>query len=99
MLDFNMAQCGVADCVNVSFKTIPNAFVSIFAALSSVARADWQYRSRPDLSPPRLNIPISASDDISPSLIFAAPFVSLLGAFNMPEQAGALIFLNNGDIV
>ncbi|KAK1767869.1 ASST-domain-containing protein [Phialemonium atrogriseum] len=60
------------------------------------ARADWQYRSRPDLSPPRLNITVPAGDGIAPGYIFVGPYPGVGGG---PEQPAAYIFRNDGDLV
>lgn len=59
-------------------------------------RADWQYRSRPDLSPPRLNITVPAGDGIAPGYIFVGPYPGVGGG---PEQPAAYIFRNDGDLV
>ncbi|KAK5738723.1 hypothetical protein LTR17_005856 [Elasticomyces elasticus] len=41
------------------------------------ATADSQYRSRPDLSPPRLNITLPATKDVGTGYLFVAPFARL----------------------
>lgn len=74
-------------------------FLSILASLTPGALADWQYRSRPDLSPPRLNITIPAHDDIAPGYVFVAQYPAFDGRRTGSEQPGAYIFRNNGDLV
>lgn len=66
-----------------------------------VVLADWQYRSRPDLAPPRLNITIRATQDVEQGYLFVAPFAGLPddGEQHGPRQAGPYIFRDNGDLV
>ncbi len=62
--------------------------------------ADWQYRSRPDLSPPRLNITIPASEDVEQGYIFVSPYsLARNDGVVRPEQPAAYIFRNDGDLV
>ncbi|KAK6217336.1 hypothetical protein QIS74_07450 [Colletotrichum tabaci] len=65
------------------------------------ATADWQFRSRPDLAPPRLNITIPASA-VEPGYLFLAPFAGLPDtptAQHGPRQAGPYILRDDGDLV
>lgn len=50
---------------------------TILASLVAVpfSSADPTYRSRPDLSPPSLNITVPASDLVEPGYLFVAPYV------------------------
>lgn len=71
-------------------------------SLAHLASADWQYRSRPDLSPPRLNITIPATQDVEQGYLFVAPFAGLPDTPSEqhgPRQAGPYIFRDNGDLV
>ncbi|OAA80187.1 Arylsulfotransferase [Akanthomyces lecanii RCEF 1005] len=71
------------------------------ASLQPVA-ADWQFRSRPDLAPPRLNITIPATDAVEEGYLFLAPFAGFPDtptAQYGPRQAGPYIFKDNGDLV
>ncbi|KAF2719057.1 hypothetical protein K431DRAFT_273471 [Polychaeton citri CBS 116435] len=73
-----------------------------YSALVPLATADWQYRSRSDLAPPRLNITIPANDEVEPGYLFVAPFAGLpdtTTAQHGPRQAGPYIFRDNGDLV
>ncbi|KPM40235.1 hypothetical protein AK830_g6328 [Neonectria ditissima] len=74
-------------------------FVAVFASLAGCASAEWQFRSRPDLSPPRLNITIPASSDISPGFIFVTPYPGREAAAVLPEQRAGYILRDNGDLV
>ncbi|KAK3380581.1 ASST-domain-containing protein [Lasiosphaeria ovina] len=79
-----------------------NRFATLFGLLALTAHhalADWQYRSRPDLSPPRLNITIPATDDVAPGYIFVTPYPASNGPHAAPEQPAAYIFRNDGDLV
>lgn len=62
---------------------------------------DWQYRSRPDLAPPTLNITIFPDEDISPGYLFLAPFsgYSDIDTFHGPRQAAPYIFTSQGELV
>ncbi|PGH26772.1 hypothetical protein AJ80_01536 [Polytolypa hystricis UAMH7299] len=77
---------------------------SLVLAASSVfmhlASADWQFKSRTDLAPPRLNITILATDDVEKGYLFLAPF-SGYGADNShgPRQAAPYIFRDDGELV
>jgi len=72
------------------------------AALLGLASADWQFRSRPDLAPPRLNITIPATKDVEKGYLFIAPFAGYPDTpteQHGPRQAGPYIFRDNGDLV
>jgi hypothetical protein len=63
--------------------------------------ADWQFRSRPDLAPPRLNITIPAvSGSVEKGFLFVAPFEGYRDQWRHgPRQPGPYIFRDNGDLV
>ncbi|KAJ9138496.1 Arylsulfotransferase (ASST) domain protein [Coniochaeta hoffmannii] len=64
--------------------------------------ADWQFRSRPDLAPPRLNITIPATAEVDQGYLFLAPFAGLPDTpteQHGPRQSGPYIFRDNGDLV
>ncbi|KAH8908483.1 hypothetical protein BR93DRAFT_893754 [Coniochaeta sp. PMI_546] len=66
------------------------------------ALADWQFRSRPDLAPPRLNITIPATSEVEKGYLFLAPFAGLPDTpteQHGPRQAGPYIFRDNGDLI
>lgn len=73
------------------------SFVNLYA---SVALADWQFRSRPDLSPPQLNITVAANKT-SPGHLFVAPYSGYSDSSNLhgPRQAAPYIFTDTGDLV
>ncbi|KAF4950014.1 hypothetical protein FGADI_8460 [Fusarium gaditjirri] len=73
--------------------------LALVVALFGCAKADGQYRSRPDLAPPRLNITIPATEHVSPGYIFVGPYPGFDGVRAGPEQAAAYIFTNTGDLV
>ncbi|KAF4467272.1 Arylsulfotransferase ASST [Fusarium albosuccineum] len=75
------------------------ATLTLTAALLNAANADSQYRSRPDLAPPRLNITIPATDKVSPGYILVGPYPGFDGVRAGPEQPAAYIFTNDGDLV
>lgn len=68
---------------------------------SSSCLADGQYKSRPDLSPPRFNITLPATFAVDKGFIFTTPYgTSLLPLPNSaPEQQAAYIFTDTGDLV
>ncbi|ODV65800.1 hypothetical protein HYPBUDRAFT_157883 [Hyphopichia burtonii NRRL Y-1933] len=71
-----------------------------FASLLAVATADWQYRSRPDLSPPQLNITIPPKDT-APGYLFLAPYSGFadIGTTHGPRQSAPYIFTDKGELV
>lgn len=79
--------------------------LSIFGLLSAanlgaLVNADWQFRSRPDLAPPRLNITIPATDDTYPGYLFLAPFSGVGdGPYSGPRQPAPYIFTDKGELV
>ncbi|KAJ9145517.1 Arylsulfotransferase (ASST) domain protein [Pleurostoma richardsiae] len=76
--------------------------VVLASAILHGAVADWQFRSRPDLAPPRLNITIPASDTVEKGYLFVAPFAGIPDTpteQHGPRQAGPYIFRDNGDLV
>ncbi|AOA63315.1 Putative arylsulfotransferase [Komagataella phaffii CBS 7435] len=78
-------------------------FLTLISVASTIATsyADWQYRTRPDLSPIELNITIPATDDkVSPGFLFAAPFSGYdQDNTHGPRQPGAYIFTDKGELV
>ncbi|KAM5346766.1 hypothetical protein ACJ41O_009771 [Fusarium nematophilum] len=72
------------------------------STLAPLVVADWQFRSRTDLAPPRLNITIPATDEVAPGYLFIAPFAGYPDTpteQHGPRQAGPYIFRDNGDLV
>ncbi|KAI1087132.1 ASST-domain-containing protein [Rostrohypoxylon terebratum] len=64
--------------------------------------ADWQFKSRSDLAPPKLNITIPATKDVEKGYLFVAPFAGFPDTpteQHGPRQAGPYIFRDNGDLV
>lgn len=64
--------------------------------------ADWQFKSRSDLAPPKLNITIPATEDVEKGYLFVAPFAGFPDTpteQHGPRQAGPYIFRDNGDLV
>ncbi|KAL1627523.1 hypothetical protein SLS56_006347 [Neofusicoccum ribis] len=76
--------------------------LALLAAGLPLAAADWQFKSRPDLAPPRLNITIPATSSVESGYLFIAPFAGLPDTPSEqhgPRQAGPYIFRDNGDLV
>lgn len=69
------------------------------SAILQCALADWQYLSRPDLSPPQLNITVPASPRVESGYIFVTPTAGFVEGSAGPEQPGAYIFRDNGELV
>ncbi|KAF1962788.1 hypothetical protein CC80DRAFT_487258 [Byssothecium circinans] len=81
--------------------TMKKAVFTAAAILQFVA-ADWQFKSRSDLAPPRLNITIPAADNVASGYLFVAPFAGYAdtaGEQHGPRQAGPYIFRDDGDLV
>ncbi|KAF1995110.1 hypothetical protein P154DRAFT_612009 [Amniculicola lignicola CBS 123094] len=76
-----------------------NGCVAIVFALVATCFADWQFRSRPDLAPPRLNITVPAHPSAESGYIFIAQYNGFDTGSWGPEQPGAYIFRDNGDLV
>lgn len=73
-------------------------FLTLLLALT--VSADWQFKSRPDLAPPRLNITIPATKDVEPGYLFIAPFSGYAeGTRHGPLQAAPYIFTDTGELV
>jgi hypothetical protein len=74
--------------------------VALGCALIPEVLADWQYKSRPDLAPPRLNITIPATKEVEKGYLFVAPFSGYPeGTHHGPAQAAPYIFTDTGDLV
>lgn len=74
----------------------------VLAAALQLVNADWQFKSRPDLAPPRLNITIPAADNVEKGYLFVSPFAGYADTATEqhgPRQAGPYIFRDNGDLV
>lgn len=71
----------------------------LFLLIGSVF-GDSQFRSRPDLAPPRLNITIPANNT-SPGYLFIAPFSGFpdIGVSHGPRQSAPYIFTDEGELV
>ncbi|CDO93562.1 unnamed protein product [Kluyveromyces dobzhanskii CBS 2104] len=78
-----------------------NPFILAFSiVVAPFVAADWQYKSRPDLAAPILNITIPATDKASPGYIFAAPFSGFPDRnHHGPRQEGPYIFTDKGELV
>jgi hypothetical protein len=77
-------------------------FVSLMVSFSLIpaTSADWQYKSRPDLAPPKLNITIPATKETETGYLFVAPFAGYPeGTHHGPAQAAPYIFTDSGDLV
>jgi hypothetical protein len=64
--------------------------------------ANWQYKSRPDLSPPTLNITTSHAQALSPGYLFIAPYSGVSDDRAQPHgplQPGPYIFTSAGELV
>ncbi|KAF4962605.1 hypothetical protein FSARC_9383 [Fusarium sarcochroum] len=74
--------------------------LAALSALVPLVAGDWQYRSRPDLTPPKLNITNPAREAlVEKGLLFITPYPSFSPGGKGPEQPGAYIFRDNGDLV
>lgn len=85
-------------------RTNPKVALAAIATslLASPVSADWQYRSRPDLAPPRLNITIPATDEVETGYLFVAPFAGLPDTpkeQHGPRQAAPYILRDDGDLI
>ncbi|EEY20508.1 conserved hypothetical protein [Verticillium alfalfae VaMs.102] len=75
-------------------------FLVVTAALTPSVSADWQFRSRPDLTPPRLNITVSAAPAlVEKGLIFVAPYPGFTPTSHGPIQPAPYIFRDDGELV
>ncbi|KAI6081660.1 ASST-domain-containing protein [Hypoxylon rubiginosum] len=66
------------------------------------ATADWQFKSRSDLAPPKLNIIIPTTGDVEKGYLFVAPFAGYPDTpteQHGPRQAGPYIFRDDGDLI
>ena len=77
-------------------STVPTLIYCLAAGIL----ADETFRSRPDLSPPHLNVTIECSGRCESGFIFIAPFVGYADLFDHgPLQSGAYILTDSGDLV
>ncbi|KAF7542387.1 hypothetical protein G7Z17_g11614 [Cylindrodendrum hubeiense] len=76
-------------------------YLAVFlAGFPSIATADWQFRSRPDLAPPRLNITVPAQQgSVEEGFIFVAPYPGSAPGHQGPDQPAAYIFRDDGDLI
>ncbi|KAJ5817424.1 hypothetical protein N7447_009657 [Penicillium robsamsonii] len=75
--------------------------VACTVALLPLAAADWQFKSRTDLAPPRLNITIPATKDVEKGYLFIAPFPGQWAEpqFHGPRQEAPYIVRDDGELV
>lgn len=70
------------------------------ALLPLLAGADRQFRTRPDLSPPQLNITVPADHArVGKGYLILAPYPGFGQGFRGPEQPGAYILRDDGELV
>ncbi len=76
-------------------------YLSALATFLPLATADGQFVTRPDLSPPRLNITIAAAAEVGEGYIFVGPYSGFKKGDGLdgPEQPAGYIFRDNGDLV
>lgn len=68
--------------------------------LAAAVIADGTFRSRPDLSPPHLNVTIECSGRCESGFLFVAPFAGYADLTDHgPLQSGAYILTDSGDLV
>ncbi|KAJ5999701.1 hypothetical protein N7481_000110 [Penicillium waksmanii] len=77
------------------------AAITYVTALAPLAAADWQFKSRTDLAPPRLNITIPAAHDTDKGYLFVAPFPGQWAEpqFHGPRQEAPYIFRDDGELI
>lgn len=74
--------------------------VSLVPLLGSLASANSQYKSRPDLAPLVLNITVPATDDTADGLLFFNPSSTFPPVTNHgPAQEAPYIFTDKGELV
>ncbi|CAG8106138.1 unnamed protein product [Penicillium olsonii] len=75
--------------------------IACASALMQPAVADWQFKSRTDLAPPRLNITIPATKDVEQGYLFVAPFPGQWAEpqFHGPRQEAPYIVRDDGELV
>lgn len=86
----------------MKYRGVLLPLVAIALATLPLVSADWQFKSRPDLAPPRLNITIPATADVEKGYLFLAPFAGFPDKAREqhgPRQAAPYIFRDNGDLV
>ncbi|MCJ1268423.1 hypothetical protein MMC22_008311 [Lobaria immixta] len=72
----------------------------LICCLAAAVVADGTFRSRPDLSPPHLNVTIECSGRCESGFIFIAPYVGYADLSDHgPLQSGAYILTDSGDLV
>ncbi|KAK0514453.1 hypothetical protein JMJ35_003070 [Cladonia borealis] len=80
--------------------TLISALAPLICCLATPVTADSTFRSRPDLSPPHLNVTIECSGRCETGFIFVAPFVGFADLSDRgPLQSGAYILSDSGDLV
>lgn len=81
-------------------KGFQASFCCISLLIATVVQCDWQFKSRPDLAPPRMNITIPANGT-TPGFLFMAPFSGFpdIGVGHGPRQSAPYIFTDQGDLV
>ncbi|KAM0333182.1 hypothetical protein ACHAQA_001842 [Verticillium albo-atrum] len=81
-------------------KTTQNCVLGVLAGLTTLAAADWRFRSRPELAIPKLNITTPANHHaVEKGLLFIAPYEGFADGHSGPTQAGAYIFRDDGELV
>ena len=78
-------------------------YVVAVASMLQLASADWQFKSRTDLAPPRLNITIPATHEVEEGYLFVTPFAGVSSTVSPssrgPRQEGPYIIRDDGELV
>jgi len=78
------------------------SIIIIILASICPAFANWQFKSRPDLSPPTLNITVPSTAEVSPGYLFVAPYTGISWELPLPHgplQPAPYIFTSTGKLV
>lgn len=70
------------------------------SGLASTVAANWQFRTRPELNIPILNITVPANHDlVEKGYIFVTPYEGFGEGHKGPVQPGAYIYRDDGELV
>ncbi|KAJ9133317.1 hypothetical protein NKR23_g10819 [Pleurostoma richardsiae] len=78
---------------------MPTKSFAVWAVSLGLASADWQFWSRPDLAPLKLNITIPATDEVAAGFISVNPYPGFYGVRAGPEQTAGCIYDDDGNLV
>ena len=95
----NYKEDNTAPSFLIDFYSMSLKILAWFSTIAHCVSGSLQFLSRPDLSPPKLNITTPASSDTETGYLFITAAIGDIPGSIGPDQPGAYIFQDDGELV